>query len=371
MQKKICVILTLLTIFFSQSLSFASEYDEYILKSDYQKAYIGYNKELKKNSSALNNYNMCKVTYYLRDMKTAKMYCSNALNISDADKNADSELRSLILSMTGNIYSGSYRNTDITLEYYKEALQLQEKAENKNNFELAKLYSNIGFSHYNNGDTEIALNYYNKALKLSENKNNEFNVIKAGVYNDLGLIERRNKNYAKSSEYFEKGIAELNEAGEYTNNILAGILYENLARHYKLYNKNNDKLKEYSIKSQEEYGKIPKASEPGITLKEFPYDADLNIKKGSEFLKEDDKKADEYFLKAINVNPQNANIYIKIAREYAKAKYKREASEYIKIAVERAPYTPSIYKQAAEIYKEADMISDENKMFKKYLEVLK
>ena len=85
--------------------------DDLLLKSDFKNAYITYSNALNDASTPLNNLNMCKLTYILKDDTVAKEYCKTALKEIEKQKNPDYELKSEILSMMGNVYSMAYNNS--------------------------------------------------------------------------------------------------------------------------------------------------------------------------------------------------------------------------------------------------------------------
>ncbi len=386
MRKFIIFIAVLLSV---QNYIYAQS-DEILHESEPEKAYIEYSILLKENPAAENYFNMCKITYYLNDSKAAKSYCNSALNKIDEQKEPDFELRSNVLSMMGNIYSNTYRNKDITLEYYKQALDLKEKKTQTDKYELAKLYMNMGFAYYNSGLTDYALNSYNKALELCKDETDKkYNIIKAGVYNDLALIERRNQNYDKSFEYLEKSTDELENAQEYINHKMLAAVYENMARYYE-YNKKDKKTAiKYYKKTAEENNKIPPSNlytvfyknyaglvmqECQERLKDYPYDISTNIDIGYLLSGIDDKQAEQYFKKAISINPDKAYTYLEIARAYA-AKYIDtnnklyliKIKEYSSLTIKKAPYTPEIYLGLGLINIYINSYNQADKYFEKYI----
>ena len=155
------IILILFLLVFSQNVVFSYD-EEYISKSEFKKAYIEYNKSLNDKPDALDFFNMCKVVYYLNDSKLAKSYCNIALNKIDEQKNPDMALRSDILTFMGILYSSTYRNNDITFDYYKQAIKIKDTLMNPDEYELANLYMNLGYAYFNTNLTDYAFNYYNK-----------------------------------------------------------------------------------------------------------------------------------------------------------------------------------------------------------------
>ena len=189
--------------------------------------------------------------------------------------------------------------------------------------------------------------YFEKALKLADKKGGKYNKLRAVIYKNKG-------------EY-EKAIMEIESAGEYKSYLLSGEIYKKYAQS----KKDENKSKEYFIKSEKEYEKYPNEmqinSEMSSSDEEYPYDSMQNILKGSQCLKTDEKKAPEYFERAISVNPNNAKIYTNIALAYAQAYskgriyYKSEAVKYIKKALETAPNSYEIKKDCSDTYKILNM----------------
>ena len=389
--KKFLIFFTLLLSL--QNFAYA-ENPEYIFNSDLENKYIEYTGLLKENPTAENYFYLCKITYYLNDSKAAKSYCNSALDKNDGQKNPDFELRSNILSMMGNIYSNTYRNKDITLDYYKQALELKEKNPQTDKYELAKLYMNMGFAYYNSGIKDYALNAYNKALELCKNEENKkYNIIKAGVYNDLALIERRNQNYDKSFEYLQKGIGELENAADYKNHKMLAAMYQNIAKYYEYNGKDKEKAIEFYKKAAEENEKFPVSNlytifyknyadlslhERKQRLKEYTYDISANIDIGYLQSGLNDKLAEQYFKKAISVNPDKAYTYLEIARAYA-AKYLDtknkiyllKVKEYSSSAMNKAPYTPEIYLGLGLINILTNSYNQADKYFENYIKYSK
>ena len=328
--------------------------NEDILKSDYKKAYIEYNKNLNEEKTAQNYYNMCTVVFELNDYKNARKYCNEALNIIEKEKHPDKELSSDIYAMMGYINSDYYKNTDVTLDYYNLAKKLKENNKDTDEYELAKLYSAMGLLYKQTDNEEISKEYYEKALKLADKKGGKYNKLRAVIYKNIG-------------EY-EKAIMEIESAGEYKSYLLSGEIYKKYAQSLK----DENKSKEYFIKSEKEYEKYPNEmqinSEMSSSDEEYPYDSMQNILKGSQCLKTDEKKAPEYFERAIIVNPNNAKIYTNIALAYAQAYskgriyYKSEAVKYIKKALETAPNSYEIKKDCSDTYKILNMKKEAEKL---------
>ena len=351
--KKILIIILCFVIGIKVS---AQGTNEDILKSEYKKAYLEYNQKLSEEKTAQNYYNMCSVVFQLNDFKSAKKYCNQALNIIEKEKHPDKELSSDIYAMMGYINSDYYNNTDVTLDYYNIAKSLKENNKDTDEFELAKLYTAMGILYKRTNNEEVSKDYFQKALNLIDTEEGKYKPLRAKIYKETGD--------------YEKAIIEIENAGDYKNYILSGEIYKKYAQSIK----DEKKAKEYFIMSEKEYEKYPKEMQveykPEQDNAQYPYDTMENIQKGSEYLKTDERKAPEYFERAILINPNNAKIYTYIAmayaKEYSKEKtyLKSEVVKYINKAIETAPYSYEIKKDCADIYRILKLNKEADKLLK-------
>lgn len=397
--------------------------DDAILKFDFRTAYQSYNAALKQAQTAENYLNMCKVTFLLRDDDNAKIYCKSALNVIEKEKNPDLELKSNIFAMLGSLYSTVYHNNSITVDYLNQAKELKEANPDTDKYELAKVYRNLAYIYNYTGNSVLADDYYKKALAISENeKDNKYDVINALIYNDLALIERRKQNYSASYEYLVRAENAIEAADEYTNYSLAGAVYRNIARYFE-YNKHSKKTAvEYYKKSTEAYSKFPGENLPDIipvdsyNLEEltaenelYPYSVTNNLKLGIYYTNDDFQKAEEYFKKAVDVNPQNAFVYLLQAKIYEQlytealkkereqqneeeifenlnqellpafvtrklysaqkdaAKYLRLVKQYAKTAEEKGKYNPNVYFSLWDIYMKINKTKEAERCIKEFI----
>ncbi len=381
------IILILFLLVFSQNVVFSYD-EEYISKSEFKKAYIEYNKSLNDKPDALDFFNMCKVVYYLNDSKLAKSYCNIALNKIDEQKNPDMALRSDILTFMGILYSSTYRNNDITFDYYKQAIKIKDTLMNPDEYELANLYMNLGYAYFNTNLTDYAFNYYNKVLKIAEIKNEDrFYLLLADTYNKLSLLEEKNKDVIKQKEYLEKSLVEIEKPNIYINHLLKAKIYLNLAKYYDNIEKDKTKARNYYKKYVIENAffpdnKILKISdfdslsleECKKKLNEYPYDIYTNIIMGYLNIGINDDLSEKYFNKAISINPENPYIYIAIAQAYLN-KYKVTNNKLyllniknnMKQAEGRAYFSEDIYFKLLNI----SLHINSNGMAKKYMKEYK
>lgn len=381
------IILILFLLVFSQNVVFSYD-EEYISKSEFKKAYIEYNKSLNDKPDALDFFNMCKVVYYLNDSKLAKSYCNIALNKIDEQKNPDMALRSDILTFMGILYSSTYRNNDITFDYYKQAIKIKDTLMNPDEYELANLYMNLGYAYFNTNLTDYAFNYYNKVLKIAEIRNEDrFYLLLADTYNKLSLLEEKNKDVIKQKEYLEKSLVEIEKPNIYINHLLKAKIYLNLAKYYDNIEKDKTKARNYYKKYVIENAffpdnKILKISdfdslsleECKKKLNEYPYDIYTNIIMGYLNIGINDDLSEKYFNKAISINPENPYIYIAIAQAYLN-KYKVTNNKLyllniknnMKQAEGRAYFSEDIYFKLLNI----SLHINSNGMAKKYMKEYK
>ncbi|HIS88852.1 TPA: hypothetical protein IAA87_05480 [Candidatus Avigastranaerophilus faecigallinarum] len=381
------IILILFLLVFSQNVVFSYD-EEYIPKSEFKKAYIEYNKSLNDKPDALDFFNMCKVVYYLNDSKLAKSYCNIALNKIDEQKNPDMALRSDILTFMGILYSSTYRNNDITFDYYKQAIKIKDTLMNPDEYELANLYMNLGYAYFNTNLTDYAFNYYNKVLKIAEIKNEDrFYLLLADTYNKLSLLEEKNKDVIKQKEYLEKSLVEIEKPNIYINHLLKAKIYLNLAKYYDNIEKDKTKARNYYKKYVIENAFFPDNKILNISdfdslsleeckkkLNEYPYDIYTNIIMGYLNIGINDDLSEKYFNKAISINPENPYIYIAIAQAYLN-KYKVTNNKLyllniknnMKQAEGRAYFSEDIYFKLLNI----SLHINSNGMAKKYMKEYK
>lgn len=381
------IILILFLLVFSQNVVFSYD-EEYISKSEFKKAYIEYNKSLNDKPDALDFFNMCKVVYYLNDSKLAKSYCNIVLNKIDEQKNPDMALRSDILTFMGILYSSTYRNNDITFDYYKQAIKIKDTLMNPDEYELANLYMNLGYAYFNTNLTDYAFNYYNKVLKIAEIKNEDrFYLLLADTYNKLSLLEEKNKDVIKQKEYLEKSLVEIEKPNIYINHLLKAKIYLNLAKYYDNIEKDKTKARNYYKKYVIENAFFPDNKILNISdfdslsleeckkkLNEYPYDIYTNIIMGYLNIGINDDLSEKYFNKAISINPENPYIYIAIAQAYLN-KYKVTNNKLyllniknnMKQAEGRAYFSEDIYFKLLNI----SLHINSNGMAKKYMKEYK
>jgi tetratricopeptide (TPR) repeat protein len=92
------------------------------------------------------------------------------------------------------------------LEYYQEALDIQEKVLGKEHPHTATSYNNIGVVYANQEDYVKALEYFQKSLVVREKVLGKEHPDTAQSYNNIGLVYDHQGNYARALEYFQKSL---------------------------------------------------------------------------------------------------------------------------------------------------------------------
>ncbi|MEO6306215.1 MAG: tetratricopeptide repeat protein, partial [Bacteroidia bacterium] len=179
----------------------------------------------------------------------------------------------------------------LALEYYKKALAIEEK--NNDKAGIASSYSNLGIAYHNLGDIPLALDYYHKALKLHEEAGDlegnatEFSNI-ASVYSDLNELDKALEYYYKSLEYRKR--LNYQDAGVTFNNIatvyyklkkydLAFVNWENSLKYYALENDQRGLATAYSnisivYEDRNDYAKALEYYQKSLTIREKYKDKD-------------------------------------------------------------------------------------------------
>lgn len=120
------------------------------------------------------------------------------------------------------------------VQYYKQALDIEEKIFSSKDPSLATSYHNIGLAYANMGENETALFYYRKALSIEENNKSSSDDSLAVSYNNIGNVYLNLENYSKALEYFERTVS-IEENHLDKNNPSLGTSYNNLgAVHQKM-----------------------------------------------------------------------------------------------------------------------------------------
>lgn len=387
-----CSLVLLIYFLLAANSVFASDSPD-IVKGNYKQAYIQYNKEFQDNKTPENYLNMCKVTYYLNDEKQAKSYCTTALNILDTQKTPDSELKSDVLSMLGYIYSNTYHNKTITLDYYNLAKELKEKNENTEKFELARLYLNIGYEYLSEKEYNLAVKYLNKSIDTAlKHTEKEYKNIVAAAYNNLSCLAVVNKDYEQAREYADKALNELAMAEDMKNAKLDGVINMTRAAAYSYSSDKNDKKeasKSFYLASSifdstfftnmdyENIKNPPDDNKLSEILNEFPYDNAGNYYMLIKCLKsEDGVKAEKYLNLLLNVNKESSMPYLYAARAFAEANkevkslvYSQKSRMYINDYLNKYGnrYIPLFLLDAGFVYLDLNSNRQAKKYFKKAL----
>lgn len=95
-----------------------------------------------------------------------------------------------------------YNKAGILLDkkHYKEAiilyLEILKKKFEQDNYQISRIYNNIGYSYYKLNDQDKALNFYNEALKIDNNY--------VVCINNVAAILLNQKKYQEALSYLTK-----------------------------------------------------------------------------------------------------------------------------------------------------------------------
>lgn len=216
----------------------------YWSKGEYSLALQNYNEALKIEEELNNKSGIAKclgrigVIYQNQsDYTVALEYYAKALDIDETINNKTGVERHL-----GNIGIVYHRQGDYpkALDYYLRALKINEQLGNKSG--IARHLGNIATMYADQGDFEKALQFYNKTLRIDEEIGN-----KHGISTHLGSIgiiytdqaelstnvTDKSELYKKSLDYYFKSLAIAEELG--AKNLISiwlaniGIVYDNQA----------------------------------------------------------------------------------------------------------------------------------------------
>ncbi|RZB32909.1 MAG: hypothetical protein AEth_00255 [Candidatus Argoarchaeum ethanivorans] len=162
--------------------------------------------------------------YYLGQMDNALEYFKEALEIDEELK--DKRGKATDLNNIGIVYQ-NWGKPEKALEYYKEALEIDEELKDKRG--KATRLNNIGSLYYDWGKPEKALEYFKEALEINEELKDKRG--KATCLNNIGLVYQNWGKPEKALEYFKEALEIAEELkdkqGKATrlNNI--GLVYQN------------------------------------------------------------------------------------------------------------------------------------------------
>lgn len=213
-----------------------------------------------------------------------------------------------ILYDLGSAYQKK-KNYDPAIEYYSQAMKINEAAGNKKN--VATLASNMGVCYYAKRDYNNALANYNRAAAIYEELNNAKSQLV--VYSNIATVYNEMGNQAKAVEFYDKSMA-LNESLGNQQNV--ATLAGNIGTVYRSQG-NNQKATEYfqkALKINESLGNAKGAA------------LNANNLGSIYFGQEDYNKAIEFYGKSQKAYEQSGN------RESAARNLGNTGIAYLKIA---------------------------------------
>jgi tetratricopeptide (TPR) repeat protein len=290
----------------------------------------------------------------LNNLKKAKIYLDQAYEIF---KELDDALNLIGVSnhiAVMNFYEGDIR---LAMENFKKTVELCKHHQNTER--LADLYGNIGACYMKVGDYDNALKYYDRVLEMADESDFP-DYVNALAYNNKGQIYRYRQNYPNSILYYRKAL-ELNrkiknrqwesfnlynlsevyvDIGDYEKAI--ACVRESLEIEKRINNKVNiidcltllahDHILQKKLEKAEEC--LMEASKilKGI---DYPF-GKMQVYAEYGFLRharEDYNIRDQYFEKAISINPKDG-IY-EITKYLCRIGEIEEAKKYLQMAIDQ------------------------------------
>ncbi len=171
-------------------------------------------------------------------------------------KGIDDDLLYHVNFIKGSMYLAKnlFKDSDY---YYKKALSLAEKIDNKEY--MANALKNLGNVNYYSGNLSEAQRFYLKALELYKEINDYEGISR--IYNNLGNLEN---DFSKGIEYISKA---LSYAYVSANEFMIPVLHYNLSIHYFEAGKIDEFFKEIEI--ADKFSKIKNESETRILIFQF------------------------------------------------------------------------------------------------------
>ncbi len=269
--------------------------------SKYDSAYYYYNKSLlleeklnNKQGMALSLINMGNINYYRKNFKKAldnyyramllfketgdvkgEAMTFNSLGIiywywdqpgkalkyfkeADSIYSSVKEYRGLsrVYINMAEIYNNIYKEYKKSLFYYKKALDLKRKLDDKEG--IALVYNDIGSLEGNMENIQGAMKYFKKSYEIYSELNNKRGL--AMVLHNFGKIYQKQKRYKKAIEYYKQSLdyAERIGLSEYITNNYEGLFRcyaalhdtENFEKYYDMFSLSQDSLNEKLQKAQ-------------------------------------------------------------------------------------------------------------------------
>lgn len=235
------------------------------------------------------------------------------------------------LSDTANTYL-ELCSYDLSEEYYKRVLKIQEKTIGVEHQDTASTYSDIGWVYIERGDINNSIAYFSNALDIRKQILGENSIEASNSFNDIGVAYWKSGDYVKAFEYLCKALEiRKNELGEEHSDIAKS--YNNIAVIYcenedynkalELYKKSFDIIKT-TLGSDDPYMAILCNNIGGLYLESNNFDEALN-----------------YHNQALNIrirklgidNPSTADSYYSIGQIYSKKEDYTKSLDYYKKAL--------------------------------------
>jgi adenylate cyclase len=239
--------------------------------------------------------------------------------LTELPKAKSEKQKSAILYDLGTAFQRK-KNYDQAIEYYSQALRINDAAGNKKN--VATLSSNLGVCYFGKRDFNNAVTHYSRAAAIYEETDNK--KAQLVVYSNIATVYNEMGNVGKSVEYYEKSM-DLNDALGNQQNV--ATLAGNIGTIYR--NQNNPKATDYfqkALKINENIGNAKGASINANNLGSI-YFGQENYEKAIEFYTKSQKAYEQTGnSESAARNAGNIGIaYLKIAQQASSDTEKQQA----------------------------------------------
>ncbi|MCF7919414.1 MAG: tetratricopeptide repeat protein [Candidatus Cloacimonetes bacterium] len=119
--------------------------------------------------------------------------------MQEAEKIKEPALEATLKGYIGRVYQ-SLMNPALSLEYYRQALQVHQEMNNRK--EVAVVYGNMGTLYAEMEDYTRALEYYEKSLEEYRSLDDDLGI--ASVLGNIGNLYYYQKDYQKTLEYYQQ-----------------------------------------------------------------------------------------------------------------------------------------------------------------------
>ena len=313
-------------------------------------------------------YNRC-------DYAKALEYFQEALTIQEESLGVDNPSTAATYCCIAITY-GTQGNNSKALEFFKKALLIREKVLGTDHPSTARTYCNIAVVYEAQDKYEESLNYYKKAIAIQEKMPGEKQRDVAWSYCGIADVYEAQHNYKKALEYYKKALS-IQEKILGKDHTDTARTFDHLASLY---------TKQYDYEKAEEYyekARVIREKELGL---DHPFTA-LTYNKIAVMYSKQRKyeKAQRYYEKALSIqekvlgvnNPETAGTYYNYALMYFEKGDSEKSQDYYKKALtvrekilgEEHPDTAKTYYGIAKTYEVQENYKKAKEYFNKALTI--